>query len=245
MARNVPVQNEFIQDNGLPRGEVIGHFNSYAKAQELVDFLADKDFPVRAVTIVGNDLVSVEQVRGKLSYARVALNSAMQGAVFGLFIGFVMTLFSPTDNMFAQILTTMGIGVGMWVLFGVISYAMTGGKRDFISTQNMVATSFDVVCGFNYVGEAKKVLKEMPGYRPYVPAPAARQQQPGAAAGQQPETSTEQPREPERTGRFPDLPDGRPQFGVRIDEQNQPAAKQPEREPRDTQSEVNGDTDRH
>lgn len=225
MARNVPIQNEFIQDNGLPRGEVIGHFDTYAKAQEMVDFLADQDFPVRGVTIVGNDLVSVEQVRGKLSYARVALNSAMQGAVFGLFIGFVMTLFSPTENMFAQILTTMGIGVGMWVLFGVISYAMTGGKRDFVSTQNMVATSFDVVCAFNYVGEAKKVLKDLPGYRPYVPQQQAPQR---TAAAPSHAAASEEATQPERTGRFPDLSDGRPQFGVRIDDpQQSPQRDQP------------------
>ena len=120
----------------------------------------------------------------------------------------------------------MGIGVGMWVLFGVISYAMTGGKRDFVSTQNMVATSFDVVCGFNYVGQAKKVLQDLPGYRPYVPKPAGGQQAaPAGGDGQRP--SGEQPARPERSGRFPDLPDGRPQFGVRIDEQNQPAQQQP------------------
>ncbi|MFC0581382.1 general stress protein [Micrococcoides hystricis] len=216
MARNAPAPSEFMQDNGLPRGEVIGHFDRYAKAQEMVDYLADKDFPVRAVTIVGNDLVSVEQVRGKLTYARVALNAAMQGAVFGLFIGFIMALFSPTDNMFGQILTTMGIGIGMWVLFGVISYAMTGGKRDFISTKDMIATSFDVVCAFNYVGEAKNLLKDLPGYRPYTP-PAPK---PAAGAGQS-APQAQQPQAERASGRFPDLPDGRPQFGVRIDDQQQ------------------------
>lgn len=224
MARNVPVDSEFMQDNGLPRGEVIGHFDRYAKAQEMVDFLADKDFPVRAVTIVGNDLVSVEQVRGKLTYARVALNSAMQGAVFGLFIGFVMALFSPTDNMFGQILTTMGIGIGMWILFGVISYAMTGGKRDFVSTQNMVATNFDVVCAFNYVGEAKRVLQDLPGYRPYTPPRPQAQQAPGF----QPPAPQQATQQPPQTGRFPDLPDGRPQFGVRIDDQKPPQQAEPE-----------------
>ncbi|MET0978754.1 MAG: general stress protein, partial [Paeniglutamicibacter terrestris] len=47
---------------GLPRGELLGRYSTYLDAQKVVDYLADNDFPVSHLTIVGNDLKSVERV---------------------------------------------------------------------------------------------------------------------------------------------------------------------------------------
>ena len=64
---------------GLPRGELLGRYNTYLDAQKVVDYLADNDFPVANITIVGNDLKSVERVTAKLSYPKVAAAGAAQG----------------------------------------------------------------------------------------------------------------------------------------------------------------------
>ncbi|MDN6178646.1 MAG: ECF transporter S component, partial [Micrococcaceae bacterium] len=66
---------------GPPRGEILGRYDSYLDAQKVVDYLADHDFPVAGVSIIGNDLMTVERVTAKLSYPKVALAGAAQGAM--------------------------------------------------------------------------------------------------------------------------------------------------------------------
>jgi hypothetical protein len=51
-------------------------FSSYRDAEAAVDFLSDRRFPVERVAIVGRDLQTVEQVTGRRSYGRAALNGA-------------------------------------------------------------------------------------------------------------------------------------------------------------------------
>jgi hypothetical protein len=56
----------------LPRGEVLGTYDTYLEAQAVVDRLSKASFPVKQLSIVGNDLKTVERVTGKLTYARAA-----------------------------------------------------------------------------------------------------------------------------------------------------------------------------
>ena len=50
-----------------PTGWPVGSYATYEEAQRAVDHLADSDFPVRDVTIVGVDLMLVERVIGRLT----------------------------------------------------------------------------------------------------------------------------------------------------------------------------------
>jgi hypothetical protein len=52
----------------LPRGDILGTYDTYGDAQAVVDRLAKAEFPVKQVSIVGSDLKSVERVTGKLTY---------------------------------------------------------------------------------------------------------------------------------------------------------------------------------
>ena len=69
-------------EQGLPRGELLATYATYAQAREQVDRLAATDFPVSAVSIVGKDLRVVERVRGRLNYAQVALSAGVRGVFF-------------------------------------------------------------------------------------------------------------------------------------------------------------------
>ncbi len=60
------------QTGGLPRGELLGRYRTYEQAQRVVDHLAAQDFDIKKLTIVGNDLRSVEHIRSRLTYPRVA-----------------------------------------------------------------------------------------------------------------------------------------------------------------------------
>ncbi len=78
----------------VPKGDTVGSYNSYLDAQKAVDYLADQQFPVQMVSIVGNDLKMVERVTGRLTYPRVALSGALSGMWFGLFVGVMLSFFS-------------------------------------------------------------------------------------------------------------------------------------------------------
>ena len=157
----------------LPSGVELASFTSYLEAQRAVDFLSDEEFPVQHVTIVGTDLRMVERVTGRLTYARVALAGALSGAWFGLFVGLLLTMFSDEP---ASLLPAIAIGVGFGMLFGVISFMFTGGKRDFTSSSQIVAATYAVLCQAEHAGEARRVLAKLPGAGPGGPGhPSASQ----------------------------------------------------------------------
>lgn len=147
----------------LPRGVEVAAYDSYLEAQKAVDFLSDKEFPVQYVTIVGTDLRMVERVTGRLTYSRVALAGAASGAWFGLFVGLLLSLFTPGTSMFATVLPALLIGAGFGMLFGVISYSFTGGRRDFTSTSQIVASRYALLCADEQAGQARQLLAAGPG----------------------------------------------------------------------------------
>lgn len=146
----------------MPRGEVVGRYRTYAQAQKAVDYMADEHFPVAMVSIIGSDLKSVEQVTGRLSYPKVALQGALNGLMFGAFFGLLMSLLGGA-NMASSLLLTMILGGAFWMLMATITYAMSRGKRDFTSTSRIVAGSYEVLAAPEVAGQARQVLNGMEG----------------------------------------------------------------------------------
>lgn len=127
-----------------PTGWVVGSYPTYAQAQAAVDHLADEEFPVHEVTIVGVDLMQVERVTGRLTWPKVLLGGLATGAWLGLFVGLVLGLF--TQPMWGVVLTGLIGGSVFGVVSAALSYAATRGKRDFASTSQLVAGRYDVLC---------------------------------------------------------------------------------------------------
>jgi hypothetical protein len=284
----------------VPTGDPVGSYSSYLDAQKAVD-----------------DLKMVERVTGRLSYPRVALSGALSGMWFGLFVGVMLSFFTPAGGTFS-IISSVLMGAAFFMLFGIVTYAMQRGKRDFTSTSQVVATNYDVVVSFEAAHEARRLLQQLPmspsdasaGARPsnysgpsnyggpsnYTQRDYYNQphQQPGQqqgpyqgqapqrpagwndpygqraqdASGQEPQAPQQQfpqpqgtrvqgpqPQAPQPQGqgpseertpdgsqppvrrsvRYPDLPDGRPQYGVRVNDVNQPHADQPQQGTDETQ----------
>ncbi|MBT2549930.1 general stress protein [Arthrobacter sp. ISL-65] len=145
----------------VPTGDTVGSYTSYLDAQKAVDYLADQQFPVHLVSIVGNDLKMVERVTGRLSYPRVALSGALSGMWFGLFVGVMLSFFTPAGGTFS-IISSVLMGAAFFMLFGIVTYAMQRGKRDFTSTSQVVATNYDVVVAFEAAQEARRLLQQLP-----------------------------------------------------------------------------------
>ena len=274
----------------MPRGEVVGRYRTYAEAQKAVDYMSDEHFPVAMVSIIGSDLKSVEQVTGRLSYPRVALQGALNGLFFGAFFGLILTLFGGPEAA-ASILPTMLLGGAFFMLTATLTYAMSRGKRDFTSTSRIVAGSYEVLAAPEVAGQARQVLNGMEGghvvgqrgqnpgqgYRGPAgpqgnqypggpqhggpaqggpqyggPAQGGRPGSPGQGApvhgapvqgdpggqnapgGSEPRYGVflpggdQQQEDTNRSAKFPDLPDGRPQYGIRLEPSDAaPAGGQP------------------
>lgn len=253
----------------LPQGETVGSYTSYLDAQKAVDYLADQQFPVELVAIVGNDLKLVERVTGRLSYPRVALNGALSGMWFGLFVGVLLSFFTPNGSYFS-IITSVLMGAAFFMLFGIVTYAMQRGKRDFTSTSQVIASNYDVLVGHEVAHEARRLLAQLPmgqgtaqtgwgqggyhqggGYQDgqdwgqhghqgygqqgydqqghgqqWQPPQEAEPKRPtgwtdpyGVNAGQQGQPQAPQAPQPAPEPRpgYHDLPDGRPQYGIRLE----------------------------
>lgn len=107
-----------------PTGWPIGSYATYAEAQRAVDHLADSEFPVQEVTIVGVDLMLVERVIRRLTWGRVLGTGAASGAWFGLFVGFLLSLFAePEAGFLGPILVGLTTGVIFGMVFAAAGYA--------------------------------------------------------------------------------------------------------------------------
>jgi heat induced stress protein YflT len=155
------VPNGSDESRTVPTGDTVGSYTSYLDAQKAVDYLADQQFPVHMVSIVGNDLKMVERVTGRLSYPRVALSGALSGMWFGLFVGVMLSFFTPAGGTFS-IISSVLMGAAFFMLFGIVTYAMQRGKRDFTSTSQVMATNYDVVVSFEAAHEARRLLQQLP-----------------------------------------------------------------------------------
>jgi hypothetical protein len=130
-----------------PTGWPIGSYSTYSQAQRAVEHLADNDFAVEDVTIVGVNLMLVERVIGRLSWGKVLGTGAVSGAWFGLFVGVLLSVFSSGAGITYQpVLVGLVSGMLFGLVFAAISYASTRGRRDFSSSSQLVAGRYDVLC---------------------------------------------------------------------------------------------------
>lgn len=134
----------------LPQGEVVGNFKQYQDALAFVDSLIKSDFPAGSIAIVGSDLRTVERVRGKINYARLALAGATTGAWVGLAFNFIFGSGLDTTTEAAQTATISSgissviIGAGVGMLLNVVRYSITKNKRSFVSQSSVVAAKYQV-----------------------------------------------------------------------------------------------------
>jgi hypothetical protein len=137
---------------------VLGTYDTYDEAQSVVDRLARAEFPVKQVSIVGSDLRTVERVTGKMTYNRAALAGAASGAWFGLFLGLLLFIFSPSQNAVLYVGAAVLIGAGFGMLFGIVSYAFNRRRRDFTSIHQVIAVKYEVMIDPSLTAKAQEVL---------------------------------------------------------------------------------------
>jgi hypothetical protein len=144
-----------------PTGWPVGSYATYEEAQKAVDHLADANFPVRDVTIVGVDLMLVERVIGRLTWGGVIASGAASGAWFGLFVGLLLGLFTTTGPSLIPIVVGLASGVLFGIVFAAVSYRATHGRRDFTSASQLVAGRYDVLCQPRNAEKAREMLAKL------------------------------------------------------------------------------------
>jgi hypothetical protein len=88
------------------------------------------------------------------------------GAWFGLLLGLFVSLFARGDgSTFSLVLLGLLYGAAFGIVFGLLSYAFTGGKRDFTSRSQITAQRYDVVVDSAVIGQARQIL----GINPLAP----------------------------------------------------------------------------
>lgn len=120
-------------------------YASYSEARATVDRLTESGFPVEELEIVGSGLRSVERVTGPMTWNRAVVSAAATGAWIGLFIGFLVGMFTAGPSWLGLVLGGLLIGAVWGTAFGLAARWLNRGQHLFSSVHSVVATRYDVI----------------------------------------------------------------------------------------------------
>ncbi len=139
-------------------------YETYEEAQGAVDYLADQKFAVENLMIVGTNLKLIERVTGRRTWGNVLTQGAISGVTSGLLVGFMLVLFF-SDGSLNMLFVGLALGIVFGMLASGLGYAISGGKRDFNSAKQTVATSYEVLAEHKVAARARELLSQRPGAR--------------------------------------------------------------------------------
>ncbi len=148
-----------------PNRVQVASYTQYLEAQRAVDYLSDQKFAVEHTSIVGEGLKIVEQVTGRLDWTRALSLGMTQGAFTGIFIGLILNFlgFGGQGRSFLSLMIDgLLLGVIFGALWGLLTYALSGGRRDFTSVGGMRADHYNVMCDPEQAEQARALLSQMP-----------------------------------------------------------------------------------
>ncbi|MCT2043216.1 hypothetical protein M3D15_07720 [Pseudoclavibacter alba] len=168
----------------IPEGERVAAFTDYEAARKAVMTLAEADFPIKRVSIIGSDLTSVERITGMVTAGRAAGSGLMTGLMLGMFAGLVSLIVNPGIELMS--LLAMGlIAVGVGVLWSVVSYLASPSKRNYTSVMQTIPKRFELVVPAGDVAEARRHLGAL-ALRPEAPVTPTRTMPVAGAESAQP-----------------------------------------------------------
>jgi hypothetical protein len=141
--------------------QVLAVVDDYREAEAIVKRLADRDFPVEHTRIVGDDLQWVERVTGRLTLWSAVGRGALSGALTGLLICWLFTVFSwLTPIVTSLLLALYGLIAGAIIggVIGGIGYALVGSRRNFVSAAALRPTNYEVLVDTAWAREARRIL---------------------------------------------------------------------------------------
>lgn len=146
----------------LEHPQSVAVYDTYEDAQRAVDHLADQKFDVQNLCIVGTDLKVIERVTGRKTWSTVLGQGASSGLFMGMFVGLMFSLFSTGGSKLATFLICAGLGIIFGMISSAISYSLTGGRRDFDSIRQTVASKYEVLGEHSVAEQARTLLASLP-----------------------------------------------------------------------------------
>lgn len=146
----------------MPKGVEVASFTTYDEAQTAVASLADCDFDIRHLTIVGQNLHMVDKVAGRMTIAAASRGGASSGAIWGALFG----MFMHFNNMEPRNMPWLFIGAAVGLLVGMmlsaLRFVLSRGRPGFKVMSYVVAGSY-VVLADSDVDRAFDLLQRAPG----------------------------------------------------------------------------------
>ena len=128
-------------------GNVVGTYRTYDDAAEAVSRLAEREYPIEKLTIVGRGVTVRDVVTGPPLMLRRVVDGALTGALAGLLFGIVVGFFNVENPAVAA--SALGVyGFFFGGLIGLIVASAAGhltGRRGFSAVRFLTAEQFDVV----------------------------------------------------------------------------------------------------
>lgn len=144
--------------------KTVASYSSYAEAEHAVDSLSDQGVAVEHTAIVGKGLRSVEQVTGRMTAGRAALNGLGEGALIGTLFALLFGIFFNGPDFGYLLVYSVVTGGLFGVTMGVIAYAVdSDGRRDFVSNTSISADRYEVQADDELAAEARSALASTPG----------------------------------------------------------------------------------
>lgn len=143
----------------LKRPMSVAIYDDYTDAAHAVDYLADRQFPVATLAIVGTDLRSVERVTGSMSWGKVLAAGFVQGAMWAGMFAIIMWVLQPGTTNLLNLLLMGLLGFGLvGMAMSALQYRIRGSDRDYTSTTAIIATHYEVLAEAEYADRARGLL---------------------------------------------------------------------------------------
>lgn len=143
---------------------VVAWADDYDTAEQAVDLLVARGFPVEHLCISGEGLRLVENVTGRVTYAVVALPGVVGGALLGVLLGAGFAFLGLVDPMVSALVVVAASGAVGAVAGAFVSSLgrwLEEGRRDFLSRTTLEAARYGVFCDGDHADEAKRLLDSM------------------------------------------------------------------------------------
>ncbi|MBJ7529472.1 MAG: hypothetical protein JHD04_08130, partial [Nocardioides sp.] len=89
----------------------------------------------------------------------------LSGLWLGVFVGLLFSIFSE-EPLLTTLLSTALVGALFGVIWALVGYAATRGRRDFSSVTQVVATRYEVLVEHRVAAQARELLAGLPGSLP-------------------------------------------------------------------------------
>ena len=147
-----------------PDVTVVANFERYDTAEQAVDVLVGRGFPVEHVFVRGIGLRMVEDVLGPITYRGVLKQGTIAGALAGLLIAACFDVAGLLDGSTSTgVVLASGTSLGAVIGAGLASLVrwLEEGRRDFLSETRLTADHYELVCDGSVADQARQVLRPL------------------------------------------------------------------------------------